>query len=419
MEGPLQTRGEVTGEPDPTTGAGDVSASPAVDPHKPRRRIGIPVSIVLLVAAILAWYRFTITRPDYRYASAMASIANRQWDSAEWMAARLESAGRNDLAILIRAESWIQRGDPAAAFGLLHDYPPEGARRDEAAAKVGRSLMGLHRPRQAYAAFRLALELQPDHAEARRGSAQIAYNLGQLDTAKEHLRQLIALEPGDGKPRKLLGDIQADLGQHEPAVEAYRGALDAKLTSALVQDVRLSLAKSLAKLGRFDELLKVREEALRAGGDESAEWAALHVEALRAGGQNDKARAAVEAAVKNFPKSPALHALLGQLELDAGRSAAAATALAKAHELAPRDYPTCLLYSQTLAADGRTAEAERFAKLAEVLQKDLELITKLTSEAERKPWDAAVRLQLAEVSERMGNSEMAEQWRAAAAALSP
>ena len=47
-----------------------------------------------------------------------------------------------------------------------------------------------------------------------------------------------------------------------------------------------------------------------------------------------------------------------------------------------------------------------------------ELLTRLSKEAMDSPWDAEVRLRLAEVCEQMGRSDLAEMWRRAAQACS-
>ena len=390
----------------------DSTASPEPVTPRPRRRNWIPFSIVLLIGISLAVYRYMVTRPEYRFAIAKQSIASRDWESAEWLAARLEGAGREDLSILLRAEVRIQRADPNGALELLNRFPTEGERRADAAAMVGRCLMGLNRPQQAFSAFRLALELEPNHIEARRGAAQIAYNIGQLETAIGHLQALIELDPRDGKPRKLLGDIQADLGRHALAVDAYRAARDCELVSNLREEVTLSLATSLAKLNRFEEMLAIAQDP-----GTSPEWAVLHVKARRGLGHGAEARVVAEAALTKFTGSHELLAMLGQLELDEGHTQAAVKVLKQAYALAPRDYPVCLLLSQAFAADGNKAEADRLGKQAEDLRADLELITKLTGEAEQKPWDATVRRRLAEVCERMGNTAMAKQWRELASQL--
>ena len=51
----------------------------------------------------------------------------------------------------------------------------------------------------------------------------------------------------------------------------------------------------------------------------------------------------------------------------------------------------------------------------EALKTTLDRITQLSQEAMSKPWDAAVRLQLADRCDEMGNAPLAEMWRKAAA----
>lgn len=385
----------------------------------PRPRRGLWVRLALLVAVIAAFagWRYRVSRPDFRFERARAAIAIKDWDAANWYANRLEAAGRDDLNVLVLAEASYQRGDAVAALDVLQRYPEDGTRRAGAAVLVGNCLLGLNRLREASSAFRLALQLEPDNLEAHRGAAQVAYNVGQLETSALHLARILELDDRDGKPRKLLGDIHADLGRHDEAVKAYRAAIDRDLAGTFRADAYRSLAASLAKLRKYDEVLATWDEAKSKGVRDDAEWSALRVEALRGAGRGGEARKLVVASIGDHPGSAALLMLRGQLDLDDGRSADAVRSLEEAHRLAPRDYPLGLLLSQAYAADGRKADADRIAKVAEELRQDLELVTKLTDEAEKKPWDAAIRLQLAEVCERMGNAAMAKQWRETAAML--
>ncbi|MBL8868100.1 MAG: tetratricopeptide repeat protein [Gemmataceae bacterium] len=371
---------------------------------------------LLAIGSITAW-RYTLTRPNYRYRKANEAITQKDWDGVRWYAERLAAAGRDDLAMLALAEMELQRGEPLAAAERLARFPDTGDRA-AAAVMVGRAMMGLHRPRDAGAAFRLALELRPDSIEARRGAAQLAYNIGQLDTAVAHLEQLLVLDAVDGKPAKLLGDIQSDLGRHDEAIAAYRESLVRELPVVVRREAERSLANSLGKRGRFDELLALWMDSNAAGASNDAEWSALRGEAYRGTGSPEDARRIVDSALKSFPPTSRLLALRGQLELDSGDVRAAVKSLEAAVALAPADYPMRLALSQAYAADGRKDDADRAARKAEELRLDLELITKLTGEAEQKPWDAPVRRQLADVCERMGNTAMARQWRELADQLS-
>jgi hypothetical protein len=65
-----------------------------------------------------------------------------------------------------------------------------------------------------------------------------------------------------------------------------------------------------------------------------------------------------------------------------------------------------------------TAEAERIRKQHEQAKKDLLALTSLNRDADARPWDPDVRLELAEICVRLGKHELAKMWRNSAAACS-
>ncbi len=309
-----------------------------------------------------------------------------------------------------------QRGDPGKALERLSRFPETGDR-SEAAVLVARCLMSLNRPREAAEAFALAMQLRPDHVEAYRGAAQIAYNVGQMNTAILLLERLLDLDPTEGKPARLLGDIQADMGRYEPAAAAYELALSRRLDDDLRDATYRAWATVLGSGRRYDEMLAVCELVRKRGIPVDVEWSALRGEALRGSGKLAEARAHVEAALRTFPNSPPHLSLFAQLELDDGRAESAVKALETAVDQTPQAYPLVLLLSQAYTAAGRKSDAEKTAERAEKLRMDLDLITSLTKESDKRPWDAALRRELAEVCERMGNTEMAAKWRETAKTL--
>lgn len=364
----------------------------------------------LVVVGAVAGWRLRVARPESRYERARAAIAVKDWDGADWYAERLAAAGRDDLHILVRAEMAYQRGDAAAALERLAAFPETGDRA-EAALLVARCLTTLNRLEDAARTYDLAIRLKPESAEAYRGAAQLAYNIGQLGMAVYFLERLIKLDTVDGKPARLLGDIQADLGRFDEAASAYEIALARSLDPNLLDTTYRSRASVLGSSRRYDEMLAVCDAAKRRGSAEDAEWATLRGEALWGGGQLSQAREVVEAGLKASPKSPPLLSLLAQLELHDGRPESAVAALERALERPPRAYPQVLLLSQAYAAAGRKADADRIAREAESLRKDMDLITELTKAADLRPWDAGLRLEMADVCERLGNREMAAKWR--------
>jgi tetratricopeptide (TPR) repeat protein len=390
--------------------------SPPASPSRSRRRLWLRAGLAIVLVGALVGWRYWMTRPAHRYDRARAAIALKDWDAALWQAERLESAGRNDLEILIRAEVLIQRGDPGGALERLAKFPETGDR-SEAAVMVARCLMSLNRPREAAEAFALAMRLKPDHVEAYRGAAQIAYNVGQLDTAVVLLERLLELDPHDGKPARLLGDIQADMGRYEAAAVAYETALARPLDADLRDATYRAWATVLGSGRRYEEMLSVCDDVRKRGIPVDVEWSALRGEALRGSGKLAEAREHVEAALRAYPGSPPHLSLFAQLELDDGRAESAVTALESAVSQTPQVYPLVLLLSQAYTAAGRKSDAEKMGERAEKLRTDLDIITTLTKESDKRPWDAALRRELADVCERMGNAEMAAKWRETAKML--
>jgi hypothetical protein len=82
----------------------------------------------------------------------------------------------------------------------------------------------------------------------------------------------------------------------------------------------------------------------------------------------------------------------------------------------PHDYRAHFLLSQAYGGAHRPDDAKREVKRAEELRKTLDQITALSRQAMERPWDADIRLKLAELSDRLGMSEVAQTWRTAAAA---
>src|SRR5205085_1866437 len=65
----------------------------------------------------------------------------------------------------------------------------------------------------------------------------------------------------DGRPGRLVGLIEKDLGQYRAAVAAYREALARDLKDLVKEEVRVELAESLLKLKEYAEALNVLDAA--------------------------------------------------------------------------------------------------------------------------------------------------------------
>jgi tetratricopeptide (TPR) repeat protein len=386
-------------------------AAPPRGPARPPWRGRVLLVLLLLAGLSAAAWRYRVTRPEYRLARGEEAVRAEQWDQARDYIDKLATAGHADEAHLLRGEFFYARGQFGLALEEFDAVRPASPLRARAMTRAGRCLLDLGALREAHGAFASVVERDPDNADARRGLAAVAYDLGQFGTAIEHLEVVARLDPADGRPHRLVGRINKDMGQHEKAEAAYREALRRGLPDPVAGQARVELAESLLALNRF-------ADALAALGEEPAEDAArtaARAEALRGVGRAAEAVELLDRGVARFPAAP-LHRLRGQIALDAGDHAGALGPLERAAELAPADYRSHLLLAQVYTAVGRPADAKRAAARAEELRRDLDQITALSRRAIEEPWNGDVRQKLAELSDRLGMPEVARTWRAAAAA---
>lgn len=80
-------------------------------------------------------------------------------------------------------------------------------------------------PAEARLAYRQALELDPQFADAHTNLGRLYHQAGNVAQAEAHYRQAMALAPDDPIPCFNLGVLLDDLGRREEAAQMYRQAL--------------------------------------------------------------------------------------------------------------------------------------------------------------------------------------------------
>lgn len=90
----------------------------------------------------------------------------------------------------------------------------------------GRALEGAD-PAAACDAYRRALELQPDHADANINLGRLVHESGQADAAADLYRAALAVRPDDAVAWFNLGVALGDLGEIDAALACYRRVLKA------------------------------------------------------------------------------------------------------------------------------------------------------------------------------------------------
>ena len=111
----------------------------------------------------------------------------------------------------------------------------------------------------AESAFRRALEINPDNAEARDNLGVIYERLGRLDDAAREFRQAVASRPDYPLARFHLGRVLANQLKYDEAVQQFLRALQPE--SDRTPAYLYALAATLARAGRREQALDYFEQA--------------------------------------------------------------------------------------------------------------------------------------------------------------
>ena len=136
----------------------------------------------------------------------------------------------------------------AGGVERLEDHEPESRARRVAEAWFERGCE-LDTDREHYdeaiEAYRQAIEVAPDFADAYCNLGSVYFNQGDREKARESFRQALEIDAGHVEANLNLGAIREEEGADESALRHYRSALE---TDPLYADVHVSLALVYEKL---------------------------------------------------------------------------------------------------------------------------------------------------------------------------
>jgi tetratricopeptide (TPR) repeat protein len=241
----------------------------------------------------------------------------------------------------------------------------------------GFDLLGQHNAQGAEAAFRQAIEVQPEAQPAHRGLGLALREEGRLRDAFRELQTATRLDPSDAEAHYALGSTAwafstamgsapGKTGGLAPA--DYQNLAAAEFSKALAlspKDVtlRMSLAALYLEAGRSHDAVEQAEEAVRI----APENAAAHVtlgRAYFAGGEEEKAAAEFQTAQNLDPQDGAAFLALGQLRTFQRRDLQAEEALRQAIRVSPNLGPAYAALAQVLIEQGKGAEARALLETA-------------------------------------------------------
>ena len=179
---------------------------------------------------------------------------------AQFKSAQKVDANSEEVVLNI-ARLYTEQGDFRRAAETLAAVPAtDQTARIEFA--LGASYDQLKKPKEAAAAYRAALDLDPENAlDTERGLGNALLLDGQLDEALKIFNQIVTAEPQDAQSQIRISEIERRQGHYEQALETLNKA------KSLVQDsTELSYNEALIydSLGRYDDALNQLKQLLAA-----------------------------------------------------------------------------------------------------------------------------------------------------------
>lgn len=205
----------------------------------------------------------------------------------------------------------------------------------------------------AEAAFRAAVETDPQYADALANLGHVLLRTGRTAEAEKQFRAALLHDREHGLANLSLGAILYEQGRPELAVPHLQTGIQRELSDRPGQ---YTLAVSLHELGRLDEAVTAYRRLIAAG-DEDPEVFSRLAEVLEATGELEVAMAGFEAALEIKPDHPQAAAGLAGILTALGRTREAFALLAPLVDRG--DAPPCLhiARARALQASGRRDEA--------------------------------------------------------------
>jgi len=356
------------------------------------------------------WFS-AVRSPEELLDGGLNAIRLRQWQEVKIAQAELENLGRKGEHAILEAQAALVTGDYEKSVSVARyaeSVQPEMFRYAFAI-----EVESLYKAGQLGEAESVALEwlaVDPDEPVAHRWLAAIYYDLGAMNQAQRHLSTLIELRPEDASPRFLLGVIFQDYERFEDAIGVFQALLQLPgLDSPTRLDCEQRLATCLIHSNRFQDALTLLEKS------DAAVSLAKRAECLVSLGQIDNARALAKQAQAMEPDSLLVLSVLGQIQMEDADYPAATRTLTKLVGLDPSEVQASFRLAQCLRLLGRTEDADQQLKEFEARQQMILKLSDLHLEAIKSPWDPAIRKQMADLFDQIGDAPKAAMWRKAEA----
>ncbi len=273
--------------------------------------------------------------------------------------------------VLNMARLYTEQGDFKRAAETLKAVP-EDDQTARVESALGATYDQLKQPKDAIAAYRAALDLDPENpAEVQRGLANALLSDGQLEEALTLFQQIVAAEPQDAQSQIHIAEIERRQGHYDQALATLEKA------KPVVQDtLELNYNEALTydALGRYNDAVSVLNSTLAGTDHPDGKYSeqeknvrSILLDRLGIIEREQNKTADAVAAYKQVVSLGGEYALRGyQGEVDAYRDAhqwkEATDVAAAAAKALPKEHGVQLMYAQQLADTGKVDEGLALAK---------------------------------------------------------
>jgi len=377
--------------------------------------------VLLALPLGCAAYGFAyFNRPTVAYRRALKALGQDDFDTARYELLRLRGLPEFDPhASLINGILLLQEqkvDNALEEFRLASDHTDT---RVLALTLAGRTLLGQRQFVRGERALLMALQYDPNMAEAHFALGAAYCDFGDFRRSLMHLEKAAELAPPDPRPYQLMAEIHQKFGKDELAIKDLReflrrGTDSARLSPRARQNALLDMAQLQSKLLRPQEAIDTLKDV-----EESADSLAVLAESQFASGNLEAARDYVDRALRLDPDEFEALVLHGRLAMEAKDATSALDSLNRALRLRPRNPALHHLLSQVLHAEGRDDLAEKHTKEHEYLGELTGEYDELLGSARDEPWNALTCYRLGLLAERLGMENEAAGWYRAVLLVDP
>ncbi len=366
-------------------------------------------SFILATFLVVVWYCLRGSTPEL-FESAWQMLQRGSTTEAITQLRILQRRSPDSLeARLLRAAIDVRLGMPDLALKHLQHIPGDKYR-EQSLMVAGESYYRLHRYLEAEVAFRQLTELNPKSELGLRWLVAVYYDLGAYDHAIDISNRLTVLRSQDFTPHRMLGMMSRDFERNQQAISHFRRALELSPPQDVRVEIVEELAAALVDEHEYDGAVALIEESLVQTPATSHSLARSYW----ALGNQELAVKHLTLAEEGASMNESVALTRARFALESGEPERAESILQKILKSNAANIDAYYNLGLALAKLGQNEESRiahaEHARL--VLLK--ESLTELNVNAIQNPRDRYVRLELADICEKLGKQDLAQMWRRAA-----